>query len=181
MSVEIASPLLKIENLSVDFHTEAGIVHAAQNVSFTVNRGETVALVGESGSGKSVTALSILQLLPYPAASHPRGSILLKDQELVGGSLSVLRSVRGNRISMIFQEPMTSLNPLHSIGKQVSETLLIHKGLSKESSRQRTLGLGYRFETPDDESTASLSSPLRHRSHVLRLSARAFLIRNLCP
>ena len=141
MSVEIASPLLKIENLSVDFHTESGIVHAAQNVSFTVNRGETVALVGESGSGKSVTALSILQLLPYPAASHPSGSILLQDQELVGGSLSVLRSVRGNRISMIFQEPMTSLNPLHSIGKQVSETLLIHKGLSKESSRQRTLEL----------------------------------------
>jgi len=141
VSVEIASTMLKVENLSVDFRTEAGIVHAARNVSFTVNRGETVALVGESGSGKSVTALSILQLLPYPAASHPSGSILLEDQELVGGSLSVLSSVRGNRISMIFQEPMTSLNPLHSIGKQVGETLLIHKGLSKESSRQRTLEL----------------------------------------
>ena len=141
MSVEIASTLLEVKSLSVDFRTEAGIVHAAQNVSFTINRGETVALVGESGSGKSVTALSILQLLPYPAASHPSGSILLQDQELVGGSPSVLSSIRGNRVSMIFQEPMTSLNPLHSIGKQVGETLLIHKGLSKESSHQRTLEL----------------------------------------
>ncbi|MBB16777.1 microcin ABC transporter ATP-binding protein [Candidatus Poribacteria bacterium] len=133
--------LLTIENLSVDFRTEAGTVHAAQDVSFTINRGETVALVGESGSGKSVTALSILQLLPYPAASHPNGSILLEGQELVGGPPSILRSVRGNRVSMIFQEPMTSLNPLHSIEKQVGETLLIHKGLSKESSRQRTIEL----------------------------------------
>lgn len=141
MSTEINPTLLTIENLSVDFRTEAGTVHAAQDVSFTINRGETVALVGESGSGKSVTALSILQLLPYPAASHPNGSILLEGQELVGGPPSILRSVRGNRVSMIFQEPMTSLNPLHSIEKQVGETLLIHKGLSKESSRQRTIEL----------------------------------------
>ena len=141
MSTEINPTLLTIENLSVDFRTELGTVHAAQDVSFTVNRGETVALVGESGSGKSVTALSILQLLPYPAASHPNGSILLEGQELVGGPPSILRSVRGNQVSMIFQEPMTSLNPLHSIEKQVGETLLIHKGLSKESSRQRTIEL----------------------------------------
>ena len=141
MSTEINPTLLTIENLSVDFRTEAGTVHAAQDVSFTINRGETVALVGESGSGKSVTALSILQLLPYPAASHPNGSILLEGQELVGGPPSILRSVRGNQVSMIFQEPMTSLNPLHSIEKQVGETLLIHKGLSKESSRQRTIEL----------------------------------------
>jgi len=141
VSTEINPTLLTIENLSVDFRTEAGTVHAAQDVSFTINRGETVALVGESGSGKSVTALSILQLLPYPAASHPNGSILLEGQELVGGPPSILRSVRGNRVSMIFQEPMTSLNPLHSIEKQVGETLLIHKGLSKESSRQRTIEL----------------------------------------
>ena len=141
MSTEINPTLLTIENLSVDFRTEAGTVHAAQDVSFTINRGETVALVGESGSGKSVTALSILQLLPYHAASHPNGSILLEGQELVGGPPSILRSVRGNRVSMIFQEPMTSLNPLHSIEKQVGETLLIHKGLSKESSRQRTIEL----------------------------------------
>ena len=111
MSTEINPTLLTIENLSVDFRTELGTVHAAQDVSFTVNRGETVALVGESGSGKSVTALSILQLLPYPAASHPNGSILLEGQELVGGPPSILRSVRGNQVSMIFQEPMTSLNP----------------------------------------------------------------------
>ncbi len=100
-----------------------------------------MALVGESGSGKSVSALSILQLLPYPTASHPSGSILLEGQELMGAPLSILREIRGNKISMIFQEPMTSLNPLHSIEKQVSETLIVHKGMSKKAARHRTLEL----------------------------------------
>ena len=133
--------LLEVKDLSVDFDVEYGTVHAAKDVSFSINRGETLALVGESGSGKSVTALSILQLLPYPTAHHPGGSILLEGQELMGAQLSVLRAVRGNRISMIFQEPMTSLNPLHSIEKQVSETLLMHKGMSKEAAHRRTLDL----------------------------------------
>ena len=135
------TPLLQVKDLSVDFHIEYGTVHAAKEVSFTINRGETLALVGESGSGKSVTALSILQLLPYPTAHHPGGSILLDGQELVGAPLSVLKTVRGNRISMVFQEPMTSLNPLHNIEKQVNETLILHKGMSREAVRHRTLEL----------------------------------------
>ncbi len=97
--------------------------------------------MGESGSGKSVTALSVLQLLPYPAASHPTGSIRFQGQELVGASTRDLLAVRGNRISMIFQEPMTSLNPLHTIERQVNEVLILHKGLSREAARKRTLEL----------------------------------------
>ena len=107
--------LLQVENLSVTFGTGDGMVEAVQGVSFEIRRGETLALVGESGSGKSVTALSVLQLLPYPAASHPTGSIRFQGRELVGAPASDLLAVRGNRVSMIFQEPMTSLNPLHTI------------------------------------------------------------------
>ncbi|MEE8305589.1 MAG: ABC transporter ATP-binding protein [Candidatus Tectomicrobia bacterium] len=135
------APLLQVDDLSVDFHTEYGTVHAAKHVSFAIERGETLALVGESGSGKSVTALSILQLLPYPTATHPTGSIRLEGQELVGTPASTMRTVRGNRIAMVFQEPMTSLNPLHSIAKQIGETLRLHKGLTADKARQRTLEL----------------------------------------
>ncbi|MEQ8968429.1 MAG: ABC transporter ATP-binding protein [Azospirillaceae bacterium] len=118
-----------------------GPVSVVRNVGFSIDRGETVALVGESGSGKSVTALSILQLLPYPMASHPSGSITFQGTELVDAGEKVLRTIRGNRISMIFQEPMTSLNPLHTVERQVSETLLVHKGLGKAAARARTLEL----------------------------------------
>ena len=108
--------LLKVQNLGVDFKTTDGVFHAVKDVSFTIGRGQTVALVGESGSGKSVTALSILQLLPYPLASHtPASSITFEGQELVGKGDSFMRTVRGAQASMIFQEPMTALNPLHSI------------------------------------------------------------------
>jgi microcin C transport system ATP-binding protein len=110
-------------------------------VSLDIDKGETVGLVGESGSGKSVTALSILQLLPYPLARHPGGSIRFRGQELLGASEAVLRRVRGNRIAMIFQEPMTSLNPLHTLEKQVSEVLLVHKALGRAEARARTLEL----------------------------------------
>ena len=135
------SLLLEVKDLSVDFGTGEKAVHAVRGVSFDIKRGETVALVGESGSGKSVTALSVLQLLPYPSASHPTGSIRFQGQELVGASTRELLSVRGNRISMIFQEPMTSLNPLHTIERQVNEVLILHKGLSREAARKRTLEL----------------------------------------
>ena len=107
------SPLLSVRDLSVSFVVEGGEVEAVRHVSFDIERGESVALVGESGSGKSVTALSIMQLLPYPKARHPSGHILLHDEELLGAPEATLRRVRGNRIAMIFQEPMTSLNPLH--------------------------------------------------------------------
>ena len=133
--------LLDIQDLAVDFRTEGAAVHAVKGLSLSIERGETVALVGESGSGKSVTALSVLQLLPYPTASHPGGSIRLDGQELLGAPASTMRTVRGNRVAMVFQEPMTSLNPLHSIEKQLGETLRLHKGMGKTDARQRTLEL----------------------------------------
>ena len=133
--------LLHVRGLHVEFRSGGGTMHAVKGVSFDIAKGETVALVGESGSGKSVTALSILQLLPYPMAHHPAGSIRFRDTELLGAEEKVLRDVRGNRIAMIFQEPMTSLNPLHSIERQINETLFLHKGLSRAAARKRTLEL----------------------------------------
>jgi microcin C transport system ATP-binding protein len=136
--------LLEVGNLGVTFGGWRGAppVEAVKGASFSLDRGETLALVGESGSGKSVTALSILQLLPYPAASHPPGSsIRFAGEELIGAPQGRLREVRGNRIAMVFQEPMTSLNPLHTLEKQIAETLLIHKHMSGRAARARTLEL----------------------------------------
>ena len=132
---------LQVKDLAVSFRVEGGTLEAVRGISFEVAKGETVALVGESGSGKSVSALSVLQLLPYPKASHPSGSILVEGAEMIGADVPTLREVRGNGISMIFQEPMTSLNPLHSIERQVTEGLFVHRGLSKTASRARTLEL----------------------------------------
>ena len=136
--------LIEIRDLSVTFGGWRGAhpVEAVKRISFTLDRGETLALVGESGSGKSVTALSILQLLPYPAASHtPESSIRFAGDEMVGAPQARLRQVRGNRIAMIFQEPMTSLNPLHTLDRQIAEVLLIHKHMSAAAARARTLEL----------------------------------------
>ena len=133
--------LLQVEDLSVSFRTVVDETVAVKNVSFDIQRGETVAIVGESGSGKSVTALSIMQLLPYPAASHPSGSVRYDGQELLGASPQVLQDYRGDRIGMIFQEPQTSLNPLHNISRQVSETLIIHRGMDKAAAEARSLEL----------------------------------------
>jgi microcin C transport system ATP-binding protein len=137
----MTEPLLQIHDLSVSFDTPGGEVHAVRHLSLDIHKGETVALVGESGSGKSVTALSILQLLPYPPARHPSGSIRFEAQEMVGAPEPALRRVRGNRAAMIFQEPMTSLNPLHTVEKQVNEVLFVHKGLGRAAARTRTLEL----------------------------------------
>ena len=134
-------PLLSVRNLGTQFQTPGGQIDAVKDTSFDIDPGKTLALVGESGSGKSVTALSILQLLPYPLARHPGGSVTFKGRELMGAEQAVLRDVRGDEISMIFQEPMTSLNPLHTVEKQVNETLILHKGLSREAARRRTLEL----------------------------------------
>ena len=130
-------PLLQVRGLDVMFSSSAGVTHAVKAASFDIERGKTLALVGESGSGKSVSALSILQLLPYPVASHPNGSILFDGEEMLGASDRHLRSVRGNRISMIFQEPVTSLNPLHSIGRQVAEAIMLHRALPKAQAYRR--------------------------------------------
>ena len=136
--------LLEIHDLSVTFAGWRGAppVEAVKRISFTLDRGETLALVGESGSGKSVTALSVLQLLPYPAASHTAGSsVRFAGEEMIGAAPARLREMRGNRIAMVFQEPMTSLNPLHTLEKQVAETLLIHKHMAPVAARARTLEL----------------------------------------
>ena len=133
--------LLSIRNLSVDFNVNGAPVRAVRNISFDIARGETLALVGESGSGKSVTALSVMQLLPYPKASHPAGSIKFRGEELVGAPQGKLRRIRGDRVGMIFQEPTTSLNPVHTIEKQVREVLLLHKGFPANVARSRVLQL----------------------------------------
>lgn len=138
MSIDTPSnQLLKVENLSINFGHQAIV----KQVSFSLNKGETLAIVGESGAGKSLLALSILQLLPYPQAHHPSGKIYLSGQQLVGKDKAVLEAIRGNKVGMIFQEPMTSLNPLHTIYKQVSETLLIHKGITGKQAKKRVLEL----------------------------------------
>ena len=129
--------VLSVENLSVSFNGEPAVV----DVSFDIRRGETVALVGESGSGKSVTALSILQLLPYPIASHPGGAVWLGDTQTVGADHDLLRSIRGSKVAMIFQEPMTSLNPLHRIEKQIGEVLRVHRGIAASEARPKILEL----------------------------------------
>ncbi len=137
----MTEPLLRVRDLAAEFRMPGGTVKAVNGVSFELDKGETVALVGESGSGKSVTALSILQLLPYPLAHHPRGSVRFAGKEMIGADEETLLSIRGNRVSMIFQEPMTSLNPLHSVERQVSEVLLLHKGMSGAAARARVLEL----------------------------------------
>ena len=133
--------LLEVKDLSVSFRAEDRIVEAVRHVSFSIEKGETLALVGESGSGKSVSALSVLQLLPYPNASHPNGSITFEGRELVGADEKTLRSIRGNRISMVFQEPLTSLNPLHTVERQIGEVLEIHKGMKGDKARARIIEL----------------------------------------
>jgi microcin C transport system ATP-binding protein len=134
-------PLLTVDDLSVSFRSTQGDTAAVRNISFRIDEGETVSLVGESGSGKSVTALSIMQLLPYPIAYHPGGSIRFRGQELMGADAERMQHVRGDRIGMIFQEPMTSLNPLHKVEKQINETLILHKGLTESQARARALEL----------------------------------------
>ena len=133
----MSEKLLQVRDLHVSF----GETLAVRGVSFDIEAGETLALVGESGSGKSVTALSILQLLPYPQAHHPGGSVLVNGEEMLGADKARLLEVRGGMVSMIFQEPMTSLNPLHTIAKQVGEALVVHKRLSARMARARTLEL----------------------------------------
>lgn len=142
MSPEDSSDdLLIIQDLGVDFLTADSRISAVKNVSLRLKKGETLALVGESGSGKSITALSILQLLPYAATSAFTGSIRFAGREMIGAPERDLERLRGNKIAMVFQEPMTSLNPLQTLETQIGEVLALHKGLRGEEARARVLEL----------------------------------------
>jgi len=137
----MSDQLLKVEDLSVAFRQAGRETLAVDRISFDIKPRETVALVGESGSGKSVTALSILKLLPYPAARHPSGRVLFKGRDLLAMRENEIREVRGNDITMVFQEPMTSLNPLHTVERQIAEVLAIHHGLTGRAATNRVVEL----------------------------------------
>jgi microcin C transport system ATP-binding protein len=143
--------LLSVQGLKVAFHQNGRTSLAVDDVSFHIDKGETLALVGESGSGKSVSALSILKLLPYPTASHPGGAVYYRGENLIDDDEADLRKVRGNKISMIFQEPMSSLNPLHTIERQVGEVLKIHRGVPDKEANRRTLELLHQVGIRDPE------------------------------
>jgi microcin C transport system ATP-binding protein len=142
-------PILSIRDLSIAFGHGSREVLAVDHVSFDIRKGETLALVGESGSGKSITALSVMKLLPYPAAHHPSGSIKFQGRELLTMKEDQIRDVRGNDITIIFQEPMTSLNPLHTIEKQIREILMLHQGLTGHAARARIVELLSQVGIPD--------------------------------
>jgi microcin C transport system ATP-binding protein len=147
--------ILQVNDLSVSFHQGDDAAHIVKNISFDVKHNETVALVGESGSGKSLTAHSIMRLLPYPLAFHPTGEILFNERELLSLPLKAMTAIRGHNIGMIFQEPMSALNPLQTVEKQIGEVINIHQASSKESTRIQTLSLLKQVQIPDPETKLS--------------------------
>ena len=151
MSTREVKPLLRVDGLKTHFHTRDGVVRAVDGVSFDVRPGEILAIVGESGCGKSVTAMSILRLLPMPPARIVAGRIEFEGRDLLGLSEDEMRGVRGNLISMIFQEPMTSLNPVLTIGRQVAEALVLHRGLSQQAAMARAVELLRKVQIPEAE------------------------------
>jgi oligopeptide/dipeptide ABC transporter ATP-binding protein len=134
-------PLLSVDNLEVRFYTQEGVHHAVRGLSLTLEKGDTLGLVGESGSGKSVTALSLMRLIPSPPGKISEGRITFDGRDILALSEEAIRRIRGNEIAMIFQEPMTSLNPIHTCGKQIREPLLLHLGLSKKEAQEKALEL----------------------------------------
>ena len=148
---EAKTPLLDVRDLSVAFTSGGHTTVAVDRISFKIGRGQCVALVGESGSGKSVSALSVLKLLPYPAASHPSGQVLFNGRDLLAMDDREMRGIRGNDISIIFQEPMTSLNPLHTIERQIGEVLQLHRGLRGTKARARIVELLTQVGIPEPE------------------------------
>jgi peptide/nickel transport system ATP-binding protein len=147
----VGKPLLRVENLKTHFHTRDGVIRAVDGVSFEVNAGETLAIVGESGCGKSVTAMSILRLLPMPPARIAAGRIEFDGRNLLDLAEPEMRKVRGNAISMIFQEPMTSLNPVLTVGRQIAEALVLHRGLSQKEATSRATEMLRKVHIPEAE------------------------------
>jgi microcin C transport system ATP-binding protein len=148
----MSEPIVSIRDLELEFRQGGNVTRALRGVSFDIGERETVALVGESGSGKSVTALSILKLLPYPPAHHPGGQVIFDGQDMLQADEKDMRRMRGNEISMIFQEPMSSLNPLHTVERQIGEILDVHRGMSGAQARERVLELMNQVGIRDPES-----------------------------
>lgn len=163
--------LLQVKGLKTSFYTESGVVRAIDGVSFDVYKGETLGIVGESGCGKSVTSMSILRLIPQPPGKIEAGEILFDGEDLTKISDEKIRDIRGNKISMIFQEPMTSLNPVFTIGYQISEVLQLHCGLEKRECRAETIKLLKKVGIPRAESVVddypfALSGGMRQRAMI---------------
>jgi peptide/nickel transport system ATP-binding protein len=150
----MTTPLLSVRNLVVDFQTGEGITRAVNNISFDIPAGKTIGIVGESGSGKSVTSLAVMGLLQKPAATVPQGEIFFNGQDLLKYSEAQMRAIRGNQISMIFQEPMTSLNPVFKVADQIAETIRIHKHVSKKEAWDRAVDLMNQVGIPNPAASA---------------------------
>ena len=150
----MSAPLLSVKNLTVDFHTSEGVTRAVNNVSFDIPAGKTIGIVGESGSGKSVTSLAVMGLLQKPAAKIPQGEILFNGQDILKYSETQMRKIRGDQISMIFQEPMTSLNPVFKVGDQIAETLRVHRNLSKKEAWEKAIDLMNQVGIPNPKGRA---------------------------
>ena len=164
----IEEMLLKVDNLSTWFYTDDGIVKAVNDVSFSLNKGHTLGIVGESGCGKSITSLSVMRLIDSPPGKIVGGKIIFKGEDLLAKSEEEMRRVRGKRIAMIFQEPMTSLNPVYTVGRQIEEALLIHESMTKKEAKRRALEMLrlVRIPLPEkrfDEYPHQLSGGMRQR------------------
>ena len=151
--MERAAPVLEVENLGVEFRTRSGVVHAVENASFSIAKGETVGIVGESGSGKSLTCLAAMGLLP-PAARVTEGSALFEGVDLARADEATLRRLRGGAMAMIFQDPMSSLNPVHRVGRQIEEAILAHHPMPRRQAERKAIALLARVGIPDPERRA---------------------------
>ena len=161
-------PLLEVQGLRTWFHTDEGIAKAVDGVTYTVAKGQTLGVVGESGCGKSVTALSVMQLVPQPAGRFEGGKILFRGQNLLDRSPEEMREIRGNEIAMIFQEPMSALNPVYTVGNQIMETVMLHQGLDRDAARVRAIEMLTKVGIPSpekrvDEYPHQLSGGMRQR------------------
>ena len=178
----MVQPLIEVKNLVTSFTTERGVIRAVDDVSFSIGKGQTVGLVGESGCGKSVTSLSILRLIQSPPGKIESGKIIFEGQDLLPLSDSEMRKVRGNRISMIFQEPMTSLNPVFTIGNQIGEVFRIHRNASKSEARAKAIEMLKLVKIPAPESRVDeyphqLSGGMRQRVMIaMALACRPHLL-----